>query len=53
MMAKKNKTKDKSALENDVLVEDVVEESEVEDLLSKIFLMMNLLRKTSMRKFIN
>ena len=32
MMAKKNKTKDKSALENDVLVEDVVEESEVEDL---------------------
>jgi molecular chaperone GrpE len=31
MMAKKNKTKDKSALENDVLVEDVVEESEVED----------------------
>jgi len=32
MMAKKNKTKDKSALENDVLVEDVLEESEVEDL---------------------
>jgi molecular chaperone GrpE len=32
MMAKKNKTKDKSALENDVLAEDVVEESEVEDL---------------------
>jgi molecular chaperone GrpE len=32
MMAKKNKTKDKSALENDVLVEDVMEESEVEDL---------------------
>jgi len=31
-MAKKNKSKDKSALENDVLVEDVVEESEVEDL---------------------
>jgi len=31
-MAKKNKTKDKSALENDVLVEDVMEESEVEDL---------------------
>ena len=31
-MAKKNKTKDKSALENDVLAEDVVEESEVEDL---------------------
>jgi molecular chaperone GrpE len=32
MMAKKNKTKEKSALENDVLAEDVVEESEVEDL---------------------
>ena len=31
-MAKKNKTKDKSALENDVLVEDVMEESEVENL---------------------
>jgi len=32
MMAKKNKTKDKFALENDVLVEDVMEESEVENL---------------------
>jgi molecular chaperone GrpE len=32
MMAKKNKTKDKSALENEVLVEDVMKESEVEDL---------------------
>ena len=31
-MAKKNKTKDKSAPENDLLLEDVVEESEVEDL---------------------